>query len=247
MPIPQPRTGETQDSFISRCVSDDTMKKEYPDIKQRLAVCFTNWKKGSGKMDEVAINENIITVPVETRMSVDVNTKVITISERLGIKALYTFNRKKIIEYYFDADKWDEGKAIQWYNEHKGIEPQPEEQAKKFFKINKEKRIVYGVALVPWEADLEGDILTEEEVEKAVHNFSRSFQDIGELHRKLGVGVMLETYVAPVDFEMNGVKVKKGSWVLVTEASPSVWEKIKKGELVGYSIGYEGEREPLEI
>jgi len=243
MPIPKPRTGEEQTDFIGRCMSNDIMKEDYSDLKQRLAICFTSWRKERGKM-----NDNVITVPVDTKVAVDVDTRVITISDRLGIKALYTFNRKKIIEYYFNKEKeWDEDKAVEWYNEHKGVEAQPEEQAKKFFKINEEKRIVYGVALVPWEVDLEGDILTEESVEEAVHSFSKSLQDIGVMHRVLGVGVMLQTYVAPVDFEMNEVKVTKGSWVLVTEASQAVWDKIKSGELVGYSIGYEGEREPIEI
>ena len=38
MPIPKPHSGEEKDKFISRCMSDNTMKKEYPDQKQRTAV-----------------------------------------------------------------------------------------------------------------------------------------------------------------------------------------------------------------
>ena len=241
MPLIKPKDGEEVSTFISRCMSDSTMKKEFPDQKQRLAVCFSQFrKKGKGM-------ENMITVPVDSKVAVDKDTKIITISDRLGIQALYTFNRKKIIEYYFSKEKeWDEEKAVEWYNEHKSIEVQPEEQAKKFFKMDEEKKIVYGVFLVPYEVDLQGDIMTEEEVENAVHSFSKSFQDIGEMHRLSGMGVMLEIYVAPIDFEMNGVKVKKGSGVLVTEASDSVWKKIKAGELVGYSIEYRGEREEIE-
>lgn len=243
MPIPKPRTGEEQDKFISRCMSNDVMKEDYSDLKQRLAICFTSWRKERGKMDE-----NVVTVPVDSKVAVDVDTRIITISERLGIKALYTFNRKKIIEYYFDkAKEWDEDKAVEWYNEHKTIEVQPEEQAKKFFKMDEEKRIVYGVVYAPWEVDLQGDIMTDIAVEEMEHNFMKEWQDINEMHKISGMGILLESYIAPADFEMNGVKVTKGSWVLVTEASQSVWDKIKKGELVGYSIGYEGEREPIEI
>jgi len=245
MPLPKPKDNEEQSTFVSRCMDNDTIKKEYPDQKQRLAVCFSQFrrrKKGEDMKD-------FITIPVDNKVAVDVDTKVITISDRLGIDALYTFNRKKIIEYYFNKEKeWDEEKAVEWYNEHKSVEPQPEEQAKKFFKVDNEKRIVYGVALVPYEVDLQGDILTEESIEEAVHLFAKSFQDVGAMHTRVtGLGTMLETYVAPVDFEMNGVKVKKGSWVLVTEASQNVWEKIKNNELVGYSIEYEGERTPIEI
>jgi len=45
MPIPSPRSGEPQKTFISRCMSDALMNKEFPDIKQRNAVCFSRWRK----------------------------------------------------------------------------------------------------------------------------------------------------------------------------------------------------------
>jgi len=242
MPLPKPKDDEGQPAFVSRCMGDTTMKTEYPEQKQRLAICFSQFKKGGKDMKDK------VTIPVDSKVAVDVDTKVITISDRLGIEALYTFNRKKIIEYYFDKEKeWDEEKAVEWYNEHKSVEPEPEAQAKKFFKVDDEKREVYGVFLVPYEVDLQGDIMTPEEIKKAVHSFSKSLQDIGEMHRVSGMGKMLQIYQAPVDFEMNGVKVQEGSGVLVTEASESVWKKIKAGELVGYSIGYEGTREELEI
>lgn len=46
MPLITPNKGEEQDSFISRCMSNDAMKKEFPDNKQRNAVCFSQFKKG---------------------------------------------------------------------------------------------------------------------------------------------------------------------------------------------------------
>ncbi len=45
MPLPKPKDGESQDNFIKRCMSNDTMKKDYTDNDQRLAVCFSQWKK----------------------------------------------------------------------------------------------------------------------------------------------------------------------------------------------------------
>jgi HK97 family phage prohead protease len=44
MPIPQPKDGEGHDEFIERCMGDDTMKSEYEDDDQRLAVCQTQWE-----------------------------------------------------------------------------------------------------------------------------------------------------------------------------------------------------------
>jgi len=35
LPIPTPRPDEEKNKFISRCMGDDVMNKEYPDSKQR--------------------------------------------------------------------------------------------------------------------------------------------------------------------------------------------------------------------
>jgi len=40
MPLPNKGKEENKDSFVSRCMSDETMKKEYPDEKQRVAICI---------------------------------------------------------------------------------------------------------------------------------------------------------------------------------------------------------------
>ena len=45
MPIPKKKEQESKKDFMNRCVSDDTMKKEFKDIKQRIAVCLTNYKE----------------------------------------------------------------------------------------------------------------------------------------------------------------------------------------------------------
>jgi hypothetical protein len=39
MPIPKPNQGENKDAFITRCMSNETMKEEYPTTSQRFAVC----------------------------------------------------------------------------------------------------------------------------------------------------------------------------------------------------------------
>ena len=39
MPIPQRNKNERKEAFIDRCMSDDTMGKEYPISQQRYAVC----------------------------------------------------------------------------------------------------------------------------------------------------------------------------------------------------------------
>jgi hypothetical protein len=41
--LPTP-SGETQDEFISRCMGDPTMLKEFPKEGQRAAVCYFQWR-----------------------------------------------------------------------------------------------------------------------------------------------------------------------------------------------------------
>jgi len=44
MPIPKKTKTETDSGFMSRCIADKVMRKEYPDVKQRIAVCMQSKK-----------------------------------------------------------------------------------------------------------------------------------------------------------------------------------------------------------
>lgn len=50
MPIPKPNQNEDRQKFIARCMSDDTMKKDYQDSKQRVAVCLGQTKQSKGNL-----------------------------------------------------------------------------------------------------------------------------------------------------------------------------------------------------
>lgn len=49
MPIPTPREKEKSKDFISRCMANDTMNKEYPDNEQRAGICYSALRKKRGK------------------------------------------------------------------------------------------------------------------------------------------------------------------------------------------------------
>ena len=40
MPIPKPNSDEKSNDFVARCMGNEKMQKEYPDAKQRIAVCL---------------------------------------------------------------------------------------------------------------------------------------------------------------------------------------------------------------
>lgn len=40
MPIPKKESGESSNDFINRCMGDNKMVSDYPDQKQRYAICI---------------------------------------------------------------------------------------------------------------------------------------------------------------------------------------------------------------
>lgn len=43
--MPKPKKKEKQSDYISRCMGDDKMINDFPEQDQRLAVCYSYWKK----------------------------------------------------------------------------------------------------------------------------------------------------------------------------------------------------------
>ncbi|WP_342412352.1 XkdF-like putative serine protease domain-containing protein [Bacillus sp. FSL K6-1560] len=116
-------------------------------------------------------------------------------------------------------------------------QPDFQKEVKVLAKEADEQKLVYGIVYEPDTVDAHGDFMTAAEIEKAAHGFLKDAREIDKQHDfQGGVGEVVESYVAPADFEMNGETIKKGSWVLVTKASEEVWEEIKKGEITGYSM-----------
>lgn len=50
MPIPKPEKDEDRQKFVSRCMGDESMKKDYQDTKQRVAVCLGQTKKSKSSL-----------------------------------------------------------------------------------------------------------------------------------------------------------------------------------------------------
>ena len=53
MPIPAPKPQEPRQSFMQRCMSDQTMVDEYREAPQRWAVCTTKWEERRKDEDEL--------------------------------------------------------------------------------------------------------------------------------------------------------------------------------------------------
>ena len=71
MPLPTPTSGESREKFVSRCMSNETAKQDFPDNKQRLAVCFSKFKRPKSKEFQYEVLKNLIEKAVLTDLQGD--------------------------------------------------------------------------------------------------------------------------------------------------------------------------------
>jgi hypothetical protein len=100
-----------------------------------------------------------------------------------------------------------------------------------------EQKLLYGIVYEPDTEDYSGDFMTREEIEKSAHEFLQHYRNIDTEHDLMaGAGIVVESYVAPVDFKIGDTVIKAGSWVLGTKASDEIWDAWKNNEITGYSM-----------
>jgi len=116
----------------------------------------------------------------------------------------------------------------------------------------KDERTVFGEVLIPndedagLDPDAQGEIYSEEDVQKAAYSWIRDGGgDVGLMHKKIisDQVSLLETYVAPVGFTLTTSAgderpIKKGTWLLkLFIEDDDLWDRVKAGEIQGFSIG----------
>lgn len=45
MPLPSPKKDEKKSAFVQRCLADPIVQKDFKDIKQRVAVCYSQFEQ----------------------------------------------------------------------------------------------------------------------------------------------------------------------------------------------------------
>ncbi|PER25428.1 XkdF-like putative serine protease domain-containing protein [Bacillus cereus] len=132
-------------------------------------------------------------------------------------------------------------------------EPTFEKEVKIIKGEDEDQKLVYGIVYSPGSAedpsthDAHGDFMTAEDIEKSAHNFIAKYRNIDAQHDfNAGAGEVVESYVAPVDMDINGETITKGTWVLVTKATDEIWKDIKDGKMTGYSLAGIAETEVIE-
>ena len=64
MPLPKPTKNQKQSEFVSKCMGDAMMNKDFPDQKQRAAVCYSQYRrrvknKGQASWDDVRKGDSL--------------------------------------------------------------------------------------------------------------------------------------------------------------------------------------------
>jgi hypothetical protein len=118
------------------------------------------------------------------------------------------------------------------------------------YKAHKERREITAPVLVPEVVDAHGEIYSEEEVLKACRNFNAVCMKTNLQHMyqmEDDAAKFIESYVTPADMNVEGVIIKKGSWVATMKVkNDSLWQAVKEGEFTGFSIGCMAQTEYLK-
>lgn len=110
----------------------------------------------------------------------------------------------------------------------------------RIIKADGEGHLVTGIVYEPMVADAHDNFMTEAEIEKAAHWFMKNGDkvDIQHSFQQADGLTVVESSVTKADQTIEGVAVKKGTWIMTIEvANDAVWEAIQKGALTGFSMG----------
>ncbi len=123
-------------------------------------------------------------------------------------------------------------------------------------KTNKDKHIVFGWANVSTRVngeqveDWDDDMIDIDELEKAAYIYVENYRDGGEMHERGGVATLVESIVFTKE-KMTQLGVPNGTlpegwWVGFRVTDNDVWEKIKNGTYLMFSIEGDAVREEVE-
>lgn len=123
-------------------------------------------------------------------------------------------------------------------------------------KSDDDKRLVFGWANVAVRVDGEQivdwqqDAIDTEELEKAAYEYVAEFGTAGEMHRRGGIGRVIESIVFTKE-KANALGIPQdilpeGWWIGFKITDDEVWDKVKDGEYLMFSIEGKAIREPME-
>lgn len=111
-----------------------------------------------------------------------------------------------------------------------------------------DEHYILGIVLEPDVVDAQQDTYSADEVQQAEQRFMVEFRNVGLMHKGFinDKVKIVESYIAPVDFTIDGESVKKGTWLMgVKVLDGALWKACKGGDYTGFSIGGSAIRKPV--
>lgn len=108
--------------------------------------------------------------------------------------------------------------------------------------VDIEKRQFTAVVLRPYKLDSDNNFYSTLTVEKACHDFNEHCRTANLQHLfDTDLVYPAQSYIAPIDFEIEDQQFLKGDWVMVSDVrDDDLWAMCKDGGFTGYSIGCPG-------
>ncbi len=126
----------------------------------------------------------------------------------------------------------------------------------KIIKSDDDKRLVFGWANIAVRAggeqivDFQEDAVDPADLENAAYDYVAEFGSAGEMHKRGGVGQVVESIVFTKEkADALGIPpnvLPEGWWIGFKINDNEVWKKIKSGEYSMFSIEGKAVREPIE-
>jgi hypothetical protein len=121
------------------------------------------------------------------------------------------------------------------------------EEATRVVKLDDEEQIVMGVVYAPDVPDSHGDFMTETEIKKACYKFMKRGDmgcvDIMHDNKRYGCEIV-ECFIVRKDDPDFPIP---GAWVAAVHCPDAIWDRVKKGELNGFSMEAIAFREEKEV
>jgi|SRR6056300_112977 hypothetical protein len=99
MPLPTPKNGEKRSKFMSRCMIDLNAKDEFKDIKQRAAVCSSQFEDAESKASAVLGDEDKIlffsnAAPSVMKHYFKTKEEALEDAKKMGLKGIHPHETK---------------------------------------------------------------------------------------------------------------------------------------------------------
>jgi HK97 family phage prohead protease len=238
MPIPKPRTNESRQQFMSRCMGDKTMTDEY-NPNQRMAVCSSQYKSKEEESSESKreIRKDVFTTEEEALKRAEEIGCVGSHSHDEDGNTIYmpcethTDYVRAMGEDVKESDSKESDEPVEMFDD---LEPMiVKTEIKAIDNEDEEEGSFEGYASVFGKADLGNDVVKYGAFRKSLRRKGAKAVKLLYQHKSdMPVGVF-----DSIKEDEHGLYVK-GRLALKTQAGRDAFELMKMGALDGLSIGF---------